>query len=231
MSNGRISSWVRFKLSTSESLEPSIFKPLVAGSSKHVHDAYYGPIAETSDEYLLVIIWQSRQHYDEFKNSAQYSELFASLKPHEPTVQIVDFDKIAFWWRFGPNTELRTVYFPASISSEARMAVKGLKGLVLTMGLGIDGSKAHLSPYRGVPTCGWVEALDTSKNQEVTSCIWCHYWKDGTAEEAFKTKEMRPPKDGEADKVLALEAFEKDLKMLGALGWEDIHVDFKQVPK
>ncbi|KAI0425862.1 hypothetical protein F5Y09DRAFT_346291 [Xylaria sp. FL1042] len=236
MSNGRISSWTRFKLSGSTCLGPSIFKPLEIGSSNRIHDAYYGPILDGSDnEYILVVIWESRQYYEEFKVSAQCRELLTNLKADsastEPAAQIVDFDKIAFWWRFGPNTELRTVYFPAHLPLEAREAVKKLKGLVLTMGVGIDSSKAHLSPYRGVPTCGWVEGLQAWVNQDAVACLWCHYWKDREAEEKFKTTEMRPPKDGESNGVLALDAFEKELKAYGALGWEEIHVDFKKVPK
>ncbi|KAI0452899.1 hypothetical protein F5B21DRAFT_481521 [Xylaria acuta] len=235
MSSGRISSWTRFKLPSSGSLEPSIFRPLMGKSNNHVHDAYYGPIAESNGEYILVVIWESRQDYEEFKNSAQYRELLTNLKADsssiDPATQIVDFGKIAFWWRFGPNTELRTVYFPASLPLEVRDAVKTLRGLVLTMGLGIDGSKAHLSPYRGVPTCGWADGSKIWMSQDTISCVWCHYWKDRGAEEKFKTTETRPPKDGEASQLLALEAFEEDLKTFGALGWEDIHVDFKKVPK
>jgi hypothetical protein len=233
MSSGRVSSWTRFRRLDSKPLEPSIFRPLV-GSNQPIHDAYYGRIAESKDEYILVIIWESRQDYEEFKASAQFRELLANVKADsssEPATQIVDFGKTAFWWRFGPNTELRTVYFPALLPAESREAVKALKGLVLTMGLGIDGSKAHLSPYRGVPTCGWVEDLLTWKDQDVSACIWCHYWKDQAAEERFKTTEKRPPKDGEVDQSLALEAFEHDLKKLGALGWEDVHVDFKKIPR
>ncbi|KAI1169770.1 hypothetical protein F4777DRAFT_584590 [Nemania sp. FL0916] len=146
---------------------------------------------------------------------------------------IVDFD-VAFWWRFGRNSanvEIRTVYFPALLPSDAREAVKRLKGLVLTMGLGIDGSQAHRSPYNGVPCCGWAEGSRTWMGQDAVVCLWCHYWKNREAEERFKTKEMRPPRDGEKHQLLALEAFENDLKGFGALGWEDIHVDFKRVPK
>ncbi|KAI1418827.1 hypothetical protein F5Y12DRAFT_436628 [Xylaria sp. FL1777] len=236
MSSGRISSWTRFKLPSSQSLELSIFKPLAVGNSNNqVHDAYYGPIAESNDEYILVVVWESRRAYEDFKSSARYRELLTALQGDsssaEPATQIVDFDKIGFWWRFGPNTELRTVYFPALLSLERREAVKSLRGLVLTMGIGIGSSKAHLSPYRGVPTCGWVEDLQLWTNQVTVACLWCHYWKDREAEEKFKTTETLPPKDGETNRLLALEAFEKDLKNYGALGWDVVHVDFKKVPK
>ncbi|KAF2963215.1 hypothetical protein GQX73_g10361 [Xylaria multiplex] len=235
MSSGRVSSWTRFKLPSSNALEPSIFKPLAIGNNSRIHDAYYGPIAESNGEHLLVVIWESRQDYEGFKTSAQYRELLASLTTAftsaEPITQVVDFDRVTFWWRFGPNTEIRTVYFPAHLPSQIREGVRSLRGLVLTMGVGIDGSKAHLSPYRGVPTCGWAEGLQIWRSQDTVACLWCHYWKDREAEEKFKTTEMRPPKDGEANKVLVLDAFGQDLKTYGALGWEDTHVDFKKVPK
>ncbi|KAI8623017.1 hypothetical protein F5Y19DRAFT_405703 [Xylariaceae sp. FL1651] len=233
MSSGRISSWTKFQLPSSNFSEQSIFKPLTQSNS-HFHDAYYGRIAESKDEYLLVVIWESRHDYDTFEDSVQYRELLDNLKANssvEPATQIIDFDKVAFWWRFGPNTELRTVYFSAALSPEARESVKKLKGLVLTMGVGIDGSKAHLSPYRGAPTCGWVEDLQTWKDQDAIACVWCHYWKDQAAEEKYKTTEKRPPMDGMEHQLLSLEAFEQDLRTLGALGWEDVHVDFKKVPK
>ncbi|KAI0514791.1 hypothetical protein F5B22DRAFT_609643 [Xylaria bambusicola] len=234
MSSGRISSWTRFKL-PAKSLGPHLFKPLAAGNNDRLHDAYYGSIAEANDEHMLVVIWESREDFAAYKDSAQYHELISNLKADttstEPSTHIVDFDKIAFWWRFGPNTEIRTVYFPALIPSKTRDAVTRLKGLVLTMGIGIDGSKAHFSPYNGVPTCGWAEGSQIWMNQDTVACLWCHYWKDREVEEKFKLTETRPPRDGEEDKILILEAFERDLKSCGALGWEDIHVDFKKVPK
>ncbi|KAI1295158.1 hypothetical protein F5Y03DRAFT_371960 [Xylaria venustula] len=234
MSCGRISTWTRFKLN-SRSLDLSIFQPLGVTRNNQIHDAYYGSVAESNDENILVVVWESRQGYEDFKASAQHQELLTNLKEGissaEPSTRIVDFAKIAFWWRFGPNTELRTVYFPASLPLETREAVKTLKGLVSTMGGGIDGRTAHMSPYRGVPTCGWVEGLLTWENQNTVACLWCHYWKNHEAEENFKTTETRPPKDGESSQILALEAFEKELENYGALGWEETHVDFKKIPK
>ncbi|KAI0975970.1 hypothetical protein F4678DRAFT_288055 [Xylaria arbuscula] len=235
MSSGRISTWTRFKLPSSRSLELSIFQPLGAFSNNQIHDAYYGSVAESNDEHIIVIVWESRQAYEDFQASAQHHELLTNLKEElssaEPSTRIVDFDKIAFWWRFGPNTELRTVYFPASLPLEKREAVKSLTGLVSTMGVGIDGRTAHLSPYRGVPTCGWVEGLLTWENQDTVACLWCHYWRDHEAEEKFKIMETRPPKDGESNQLLAIEAFDKELETYGALGWDKTHVDFKKIPK
>lgn len=145
------------------------------------------------------------------------------------TTKIIDFGKVAYWWRLGVNTEFRTVYFPVATSSQTRDAVTSLKGLVLTMGMGIDGSKAHMSPYSGFPTCGWIEGTQTWGNQDVSACTWCHVWKHKVSEETFKTTERRVPQDGESYRPLSLEVFEQGLKALGAVGWEDVHVDFERV--
>ncbi|KAI1127096.1 hypothetical protein F5Y10DRAFT_243411 [Nemania abortiva] len=155
MSSGRVSSWTRLKFPSSDALEPSIFKPLAIGDDNNrVHDAYYGPIAESNYEHLLVAIWESCQDYEEFRASVQYREFLVGLTtasaPTEPTTQVVDFNRIAFWRRFRPKTEIRTVYSPADLPPQMREAVGSLHGLVLTMSVGIDGSKAHLTPYRGL---------------------------------------------------------------------------------
>lgn len=235
MSSGRISSWTRFKLPSSKSLEPSLFKPLEVGNNNGLHDAYYGSIAEAIDEHILVVIWESREDFAAFKDSARHHELLTNLKADasstEPSTQIFDFDRIPFWWRFGPGVEIRTVYFSAPLPSETRKAVKCLKGLVLSMACGIDGTMAHLCPYRGVPECGWAEDSQTWMNQDTVACLWIHYWKNREAEDKFKAAETRPPPDGVNDKILVVDAFDTDLKSCGALGWEDIHIDFKRVPK
>lgn len=172
----------------------------------------------------------------------------------------VDFEREPFWANFGSNTEVRTVYFHPAGSGEqpqqnkVREEVMSLKGLVLTVGLGIGSELAHLSPYSGVPARGWVigesrekekkdkeekESSDdgdqasefvTWEGRKASACLWIHYWKNTKAEKIFKSTQRRikrppllPP--------LATEVFEHDLRRLGALGWEDYHVDFKKVPK
>ncbi|KAI1759860.1 hypothetical protein GGR53DRAFT_512197 [Hypoxylon sp. FL1150] len=167
MSDTHLTSYTKFEVHlTSEGiLHPSIFKPLLQRKADF-DDAFYGQIAENG-AFLLLVIWNNRSTYDAFTASAQNRELAINLGKQSSSdlaaaTQTVDFGKVAYWWRLGVNTEFRIVYFPAAAaSSRTRDAVTRLKGLVLTMGLGIDGSRAHLSPYRGVPTCGWVEGIQT----------------------------------------------------------------------
>ncbi|KAJ3577380.1 hypothetical protein NPX13_g3187 [Xylaria arbuscula] len=235
MTSKRISSWTKFKLPSTKSLEPSLFKPLAVGKNDYLHDAYYGSIAEANDEHILVVIWVSHEGFAAFKDSTQYLELLINLgvdvSSVELSTQVVDFDRIPFWWRFTPNTEIRTVYFPAPLPSETREEMKKNKGLVLTTSYGIDGSMAHLSPYNGVPECGWAENVRKWKDRDTVACLWIHYWKSREDEDRFKTTERRPPLDGDDDMPLAVEAFDRDLEKCGALGWEDVHIDFKRVPK
>ncbi|KAI1359403.1 hypothetical protein F5Y08DRAFT_319703 [Xylaria arbuscula] len=235
MTSKRISSWTKFQLPSTKSLEPSLFKPLAVGNNDCLHDAYYGSIAEANDEHFLVVIWVSREGFAAFKDSTQYLELLINLgvdvSSVELSTQVVDFDRIPFWWRFTLNTEIRTVYFPAPLPLETREEMKKNKGLVLTTSYGIDGRMAHLSPYNGVPECGWAENVRKWKNQNTVACLWIHYWKSREDEQRFKTTERRPPLDGDDNMPLAVEAFDRDLEKYGALGWEDVHIDFKRVPK
>ncbi|RYP57838.1 hypothetical protein DL769_009246 [Monosporascus sp. CRB-8-3] len=278
MSNKPISTWTRFEASIppdDRPLDASIFQPLIARRADY-QDAFYGRLAESPADCILVVAWNSEGVYDTFAASPEGgTRLLANLaaagsdggeaegdgpkqqqqRGRRPvTTRKVDFGNMPFWWRFGPNTEVRTVYFPSAAGNEQRQketreAVGRLKGLVLSMGLGIDGRMAHLSPYRGVPECGWVtnEEVEGGKaeekdgestagvvaweGREASACLWIHYWKNKKAEQTFKTTERRPPPDGESHQPLALEAFEDDLRRLGALGWEDYHVDFEKVPR
>ncbi len=233
MGDSAISTWTRFHTPASKPVDTAfIFRPLVSNSGSFRY-CFYGPVLETPGDWVLLIVWTTYRAYDTFTKSAEHEQLltnFKALSPDEPVTQAIDFGKIAFWWRLGPNTELRTVYFPASVSSQSREAVSSLQGLVTSMGFGIDGSGAHLSPYTGVPTCGWIDGPQNWDGQDAAACLWCQYWTNREAEEKFKTTHRRPPKDGETYRPLALEAFEQDLKSLGAIGWEECHVDFERVP-
>ncbi|KAH9885195.1 hypothetical protein F4778DRAFT_761463 [Xylariomycetidae sp. FL2044] len=232
MADEPISSWTTFQVAESQEPALLIFKPLLA-AEPNFHDAFYGRISESPEQYILVVAWKSRQAYVAFTQSNKYQELVAnlgSLSASEPTTQTIDFGRVGFWWRFGSNIEVRTVFFPGTVSAQTREDVSRMKGLVLTAGMGIDGRYAHLSPYRGVPTCGWVDGFETWQERDAAACVWCHYWKDKEAEENFKKTERRIPPDGESVGLLALEAFEKDLKNAGAVGWKSYHLDIKQIP-
>ncbi|KAF7551871.1 hypothetical protein G7Z17_g4718 [Cylindrodendrum hubeiense] len=228
----RISTWTRFQFPIAKEFDASIFKPLQTVKADFDNPAYYGAISESPGEYMLVIDWNTPEAYSAFKTSPQYEQLLANFRAEsatEPETQTVDFGTVAFSWRFGSNTEIRTVYFPMSISPQEREAVGKVKGLVLSMTPGVNASGPHRAPYTGVPAKGWVNGTQSWNGDDAAACVWCHYWKDKEAEERFKREETRPPRNKESPRALAVEVFELDLKNLGAIGSIEYHVDFKKV--
>lgn len=60
--------------------------------------------------------------------------------------------------------------------------------------------------------------------------MWYHNWVDAELEQKFKRTEKRLVSlGGTAIYPLALDVFKQDLKALGAIGWESVHVDFGRV--
>ncbi|KAH7121869.1 hypothetical protein B0J13DRAFT_159322 [Dactylonectria estremocensis] len=231
MADTQISTWTRFHSSASTPLDLSIFKPLQAVETRFDDPAFYGPVLESPGEYMLIIDWKSAKAYEDFKTSPHYQQLLANFKAQsttEPTTQMVNFGKLAFAWHFGLSTEVRTVYFPLTMSVQQREAVGNLSGLVLSMTPGIGASSSHL-PYNGVPVAGWVEGAQKWNGNNLLACVWCHYWADKEAEERFKNEERRPPRGTDPVRRLAVEAFDLDLKELGAVGWTDYHLELKEL--
>ncbi|KAI1396974.1 hypothetical protein F4819DRAFT_473510 [Hypoxylon fuscum] len=234
-----ISTWTRFEVPPLDTIDVSIFKPLISRRDNYL-DALYGRVVESPRDVMLVVVWKELQIYDAFVKSAQHVELLANLKTHsasEPITQIIDFDNVGFCWRYTQfghqrRVEIRTVYFPPTISSQTREAVKRLKGLEVTVAHGIDGRRyAHLCPYDGTPVCGWIYHAQPWNEQDVSACVWSHCWVNEEMERKFKTTERRFPKTKGGYKPLAVEEFEQQLKDLGALGWEDYHIYFDLVPE
>ncbi|KAI1390199.1 uncharacterized protein F4822DRAFT_228522 [Hypoxylon trugodes] len=230
MADKQISTWTWFQVPTSKTLDISIFKPLLANESDYF-ETYYGRVIESPEQHVLVIPWRSRAAYDAFTKSSQYEEMMnnlTALSSSKPQTQAINFGKIAYYWHLVPYMEIKTVYFPSSVSTQTREQVSGIKGLVLSMP-SFGRQFAHLSPHRGLPCSGWIDDPRIWEGQDTLACIWCHYWKDKETEHDFKTKERRPPKNGETYRPLALEKFEQDLKDLGAIGWKEIHIDFERL--
>ncbi|KAI0470528.1 hypothetical protein GGR56DRAFT_659202 [Xylariaceae sp. FL0804] len=248
----QLSTWIRFKVAGTGPLDPSLFEPLRArahdgNGPAPVQDAYSSRIRESPEQCLLVIIWTREASS---ASPSRRRALLAGLEGlgAQAHATDVDFGLVAFWWRWTPGTELRTVRFPAPVAPATRRAVDALRPLVLAMGLGIDGSGARDSPYASTPARGWAvddedefhdefhdgeeeeNREEAKQNKKTRACLWIHYWKDAAAEARYKSSEWRPPADGEAGPgSLAAEAFDRELRELGALGWEDVHVDFQRV--
>ncbi|KAH7121437.1 hypothetical protein EDB81DRAFT_813950 [Dactylonectria macrodidyma] len=231
MADTRISTWTKFHSPASKPLDLSIFKPLQAVETQFDDPAFYGPVLESPGEYMLIIDWESAKAYEEFKASPHYQQLvtnFSAQSATEPKTQLVNFGKLAFSWHFGLGTEIRTVYFPTSMSVQQREAVGNINGFVLSMTPGIGASSSD-RPYNGVPVAGWVEGTQKWNGDDVWVCLWCHYWTDKEAEQRFKNDERRPPRGADPVRRLAVEAFDLDLKEMGAVGWTDYHVELKEL--
>ena len=193
MSDKPVSTWTRFQAPPppdhSRALDTSIFQPLIAQSADY-RDAFYGRVAESPDQCVLVVAWNSGAACDAFAASplgwrqllanitaavADTGEVVGDVEPsHQQQKQReipvitrkVDFEKEPFWANFGSNTEMRTVYFHPAGNGNVRERVMRLKGLVLTVGLGIGSELAHLSPYSGVPARGWVIGESREKEKK-----------------------------------------------------------------
>jgi hypothetical protein len=234
------STWTRFGVSPSDPIDVSIFKPLLARNADPLNQDYraavYGRIAESPGECVLVVDWQSPQIYDAFKESPQYEELQANMRASsgmetEPQTNFIFMHDTGSWMNMeGPNTEIRTVYFPKSISREKQGEINRITPLKLSVGFGMDGRSQWFYPYRRLPNPGWVRDTQKWKGEDASACIWVHYWKSKEGEDKLKSTERRLMRANDRSQPLVLDVFEKTLKDMGALGWEIYHGEFTKMP-
>ncbi|KAH6884180.1 hypothetical protein B0T10DRAFT_493714 [Thelonectria olida] len=263
MSTGIVCTWTTFKVSTSELLDvsifdpfltakeiegpisdprsmgkrfdESIFDPLSTGKATY-HSVLYGRIQESPDEYVLVIGWESLQHYQAFAETDEHKELMANLKPGAKT-HVIDFGQFAFWRHLNCSTEILTVYFPSSILPQDQEAVGKIYPLIETL-QPIDRASIEAKAYTERPICGWMKDSFQVNGKNTLACVWFNFWKNRENENRFKRTERRSSYivNGPFDITpipgpLALEVFEQDLKGLGAGEWVGFHVDFKCIQK
>ncbi|KAH7207827.1 uncharacterized protein BKA55DRAFT_586587 [Fusarium redolens] len=224
-----ITTWFRFKLPEDILLDQSLFHALHPTREQWTH-ACYGRIKESPQDCVLLVNWDRTRSWSEFSQSGCYAELLASLGSHSdmPVVtEIIDFSRDYVTIALSSHTELKTVYFPASVLSETRSAVwDSVRHLGTTVSYGKKFQ--HRYPYISTPSLGWIEGSVKWEGQDAVACVWVHKWKNQEAEEKFKTTERYPhTKDGEFIRPLTLELFEQGLRDLGALGWEECHVNFE----
>ncbi|KAI8711267.1 hypothetical protein NCS52_01502600 [Fusarium sp. LHS14.1] len=227
--NKPITTWVRFGYPEETPIDATLFRPLKAQEDDWLQ-IRWGQVFESPEERMLVVAWKHSQDWVRFSEASHYQELLANLGTHSndtPVMQVVDFNRDYPTRALSSHTEIRTVYFPASISPETREALPNVQGLVTTAAYGP--SLQHLSPYVLRPIFGWIEAAEKWEGEDVVACVWIHTWKSQRTEDKFKTTGWLPRfKDGKLSKPLAVDLFEQDLKDLGALGWNDYHVSFQK---
>ncbi|KAF5008183.1 hypothetical protein FDECE_5516 [Fusarium decemcellulare] len=180
-----------------------------------------------------MIIWHSPKAYWAFQNSVQNDQLLNNLKRSqdtEPATQIINFRGQMVWRHMkGPRNDVRIAHFPDPISKETKQDISSVKGLRMAGNWGIIGNQNDLclSAYRGPATLGWIEGSQTRNGQGTVACVWVHHWKSQEHEERFKATQRSPTET--ANTLLTVEDFDQSLTDLGAVGWEEFHVDFKQV--
>lgn len=189
-----------------------------------ISSCHFGTITESAENYLLAIAWSSFDALDSFKKSParlMLLEVMKSYSSEAPVETIIDFGRMNWSMHLGPNTDVRIVYFPKTVSQETRAAIGEVQPLITNFYFPAD------SPYatwRARPVHGWLNGLQKWNGEEVVACLWCHFWTSKTQEEKFKKTVDRVYDDGHSQ--LRLEAFNEELSILGALGWEEFHVDF-----
>ncbi|KAJ4148983.1 hypothetical protein NW754_000419 [Fusarium falciforme] len=84
--------------------------------------------------------------------------------------------------------------------------------------------------YEQPPVFGWVDEPETWNGDKALASVWLHDWKSEELEARFKRTEKRAVSMGrDIIYPLAIDDFEKRLRDLGALGWESVHVLFKDL--
>ncbi|KAF5558563.1 ankyrin repeat-containing protein [Fusarium mexicanum] len=220
-----ITTWTKFH-SVSQP-EQSIFTPLDAWGHS-IRQPYYGPIIESAQQYFLAVGWETEEQWDKFKSSTEHQQLMANLTTNyvQPETEIIIFTANMFASGYTSNVELFTVYWPASITQETQTAIWKTAQLVHKAASGIPNPLC----YRKKPMFGWIDGRKDWNGESAIASVWSHKWQNQELEQKYKTTEKRLVWGNEGRSYpLAVEAFQHDLKSLGAIGWESVHVAFERV--
>ncbi|KAJ3543722.1 hypothetical protein NM208_g3427 [Fusarium decemcellulare] len=225
-----VCTWTRFEYPITQSLDKSTFESLIARRTNY-KEFFYGRITESPTECILLVIWHSPKAHEAFRNSPQHDELLSTFKQGthaiEPTTQIIKFKGTLYCKNMmGPSNEVRVVYFPNPVSDETKRSVYDLKGMRMAVNWFSPSGPDDRYACRGLEKCAWIEETQTWNGQEAAACLWIHHWKSKEHEEDFKATERSPM--GASDGLLAVEHFEQNLRALGAVGWQEYHVDFEK---
>ncbi|KAF4421572.1 hypothetical protein FACUT_10948 [Fusarium acutatum] len=220
-----ITTWTKFHYGSQP--EQSFFTPLNAWGHS-IHQPYYGPITESVQQYLLAVGWETEKEWDKFKLSPEHQQLMANLTTNnvQPETKIVIFTGNMFALGYTSNFEMFTVYSPAFITHEVQTAIWNTKQLVHTAASGLPNPLC----YTKKPMFGWMDGQKDWNGESAIASVWCHKWKNQELEQKYNTTEKRFVwGDDGRSYSLAVDAFQDDLKSLGAIGWESFHVAFERV--
>lgn len=219
-----ISTWTKLHVAPSAQFDAQRLVEPLEPVKLSINRCVFGCIDEYPEHYLLIIAWSSAKALDSFRVSLashKMQDVIKSFSSQPPTEFVIDFGPYIWWPPLGPNTELRIIYFPKSISQEIYEAVREVKQMRSLMAHRTDNSDAI---FRSHAINGWLNGARMWNGEETLACLWAHFWASKEREENFKKtgKRMRPDDSWES----VLEGFDRDLKSLGALGWDEYHVSF-----
>ncbi|KAJ4250240.1 hypothetical protein NW762_012055 [Fusarium torreyae] len=219
-----VSTWIKFQANSTP--DESVFEPLIPWQHSIRHP-FYGKIKESTNDYMLVMGWETEKVYNDFRSSTDYQKLMANLTTETaPEIQVIVFSNKMFGIRFTPDTELITVYWPILTPPETQDAIWKVEKLVHTSASGIK-NPHHQKKY---PSFGWIEGTRTWNGQQVMASVWLHGWMSDEAEQNFKSTQVRRVWEGsEATYPLAVDIFYQDLKSLGAVGWDSAHMGLERI--
>lgn len=111
--------WMRFKYTTANVFDLSIFNAIFQDWKAHCLKARCGQIMEMPDYSMLVVCWRSRKIYVAFQEY-YYKDLLANMNASgiDSTAHGTKFARDDLLMQLGLETEVRLAYFTIYISSE-----------------------------------------------------------------------------------------------------------------
>ncbi|KAF5621589.1 ankyrin repeat-containing protein, partial [Fusarium sp. NRRL 25303] len=218
-----ITTWTKFHYGSQP--EQSIFTPLDTWGHS-LRQPYYGPIIESSQQYFLVVNWETEEEWDKFKLSPEHQQLMANLTTNnvQPETKIVIFTGNMFAIGFTSNVEIFTAYWPSSITHEAQTAIRKTEQLVHRAESGMPNPLC----YYKKPMFGWTDGQREWNGESAIASVWTHKWQNQELEQKYKTTEKRRVSDNDGRSyMLAVDVLQDDLKSLGAIGWESVHAQIR----
>ncbi|KAF5633846.1 uncharacterized protein FTJAE_6997 [Fusarium tjaetaba] len=178
-------------------------------------------------------------HYD----SKPEQSIFTPLNPWGPDSirqtyfgPIIEFDQ-QYFLAVGWQTEKEWEKFKLSPEHQQLMAnlttnnvQPETKIIIFTGNIFAIGYTSNVEIFTKPPMFGWIDGQTDWNGESAIASVWSHKWQSQALEQKYKTTEKRLVwgVDGRSY-PMAVDAFQNDLKSLGAIGLESVHVAFERV--
>lgn len=170
--------------------------------------------------------WQTQEALDAFEKSDVWEAQREKLANFSSTPLVTQHCRVdgQFYDALTDNTAITDVYFPTSLSAEAKEKAEKVRGLVYFM-----------APGRGKPMAysrrgsrGWVQGTVEYEGRDAVVLRFWNYWKSKESEEQFKGSAGTFVAGGNYVKLT--EYLEEQLREAGMLGAIERHCKFVEVP-